>query len=219
MRLLGLLGSIPHMLILRAATYALAFTLGASVGNYHATKAALLERERTGAETMRKNHEILFAEFAKRNAELKAAIARARDADKAAYAVMAKGKADAEKGRREAEKRLAAVMGDNLKLKDAADGLRMVNELLASEDRPNPGCSMPPLVRNAIDNYIASINNHPDIGNPEAFAPGVSDGANSSLAPLTCGQLTSGMTAVLEHDAMVTALVLSWQQWATEALR
>jgi hypothetical protein len=219
LRLLGLFGSIPHKILIKVVVIAAVFAFGYVVGNDHATRAALIEREQAGADTMRENHQQLIGYYAGAMKELRLFRAQQAEADRAAYEIMERGKAAAVKGRRETERRLAAVAGENLKLKGTADELRRVNEVLASEARPDPGCVLSNGVRNALNSYIASINNHPDIGSPQAFPSGVPDGTDPSLEPLTCEQLAASMTDVLEANGMLTAWVLSFQQWVSEALR
>lgn len=196
--------------------YVIAFAFGGLIGNFHATKAALIEREELGAKTMAKNHEILFTEFKKQNTELKAAVAQARAADTAAYAVMQKGMADAERAGRVAERALNAALA---KEKETVDGLRNVNEILASEMRPNPGCVLSPGVRLSLNDYIDSINNRPNAGPPKAASTLLAPGSHSADQPLACADLAASVRDILEHDAMLTAWVLSWQAWSTEALK
>lgn len=204
MKLLGLLGSIPHMLILKAATYLLVLTLGLTIGNKWATEAALIERERVGADTMRENHTILFNEFKKQNEEFRAALDQQQGADNAAREILdARAKAD----RRALEKARAQIA----KLMEPKHDVALPS--------PDPGCVVHPSVRLALNDAIRSINSHPDIGYTEAAPSRVPDGTPAADTPLTCRELVGSMTDILAWGAGMIGLNLSWRSWAAEALK
>jgi hypothetical protein len=201
---MGLLRFVPTGLLTRVAIYGLVFLLGAAVGNSRATKQALQDEAHASANRMRENHLVLFDEFKKRNAEYKAHIEQQQGASNAAYEQMQSAKARSDRS-------LAVARAQIAKLTET--------KLDVPIPGPTPGCVLPPSVRQSLNAAIDSLNNRPDVGFAEAPPTRLPDGTSAGVAPLTCGELVGSVTDILEHDAMLTAWVLSWQRWAYEALR
>lgn len=200
----------------KIAIYGLTFLLGGAVGNYHATKAALERELQNSADRQRENHLVLFEEFRRRNAEYKAHIEQQIGADAAAYAMLTKGKAEAERAAQQARASLRIALGESEKLSEANDGLRKVNEILA--ERPvDPGCILPPSVRQALDAAADADPSH--AGDSEAAASrGPDDGAAAAQA-VTCRELARGYVELGEYGRMMRTWVLAWQAWARIALQ
>jgi hypothetical protein len=213
MRLLGLIGNLPHALFIKAAIYALVFTIGLSVGNSWSTKAALVREQQASADRQRENHRQLLEWTKNVERKLKAQAEQQHEADAEAFRVYQAGIVAASRAKQTAERALATERARALNLKETSDGLKRVNEILASEMSANPGCVLSSGVRIALNAAIASLNAHPTIGSPEGQAPGVPDGPDSPNSLLTCSDLASSVTDILEHDAMLTGWILSFQAW------
>lgn len=209
-RILSIFSFIPHGLVTKVALFVLVFSLGAAIGNRHATERALQRELQASADRQRENHKQLLAWKAETETKLKAEWEQERRADRIAHELYQRTIQETQAARNAA---LAALS----KERETTDGLRKVNEILASDvPQPSAGCVMPSSVRNAINDYIASINNHPTVVGPETFAPGVPDGPGPSDTVLTCAELASSVTDILEHNAMLTAWILSFQAWEVE---
>ena len=212
-RILGLAGSIPHALLLKGALIVLLCSISYASGNHHATQRALTRELQASADRQRENNRIMFEWKTKTEEKLKADFEQERRADQIAHELYQRTIADTAKARNAA---LAALA----KERETNDGLRKVNEILAADvPAPSTGCVMPSSVRNALNAYIASINNHPTVTSSEGITPGVSDGPDTSDSVLTCSELASSVTDILEHNAMLTAWILSFQAWEVEISR
>lgn len=208
----------PGAILTRLMVYALVFALGGAVGNSWATKRALERELQASADRMRENHLAFFEEFRRRNAEFKARMVQQQAADKAAYAVLEQGKAEAEQSAQRARASLRIALAESQKLKETTDGLRNVNDMLAAEARrPDPPCAVSGRVRLAIDTYIASINAS-IAGSPEAPAAKLPYGQDQA-PPVSCDQLARSVIDILQHDAELVARDQAWASWAREALR
>ena len=209
---MSLLRFFPTGLLTKLAVYGLVFTIGLSVGNSWATKAALERELQASANRQRENHEQLITWYAEKMKEIRVSREKQADADLSAYSVMEKGKVDAERGKRLAERKLAAIMAAiaaRPKPKEPTDVAPIVPV--------SPDCVLPDGVRLALNGYIASINSNAGLAATDpASGP---DGAAAANPPLTCEELAGSVTDILEHDANMIAQVLSWQQWAREVLK
>ena len=209
---MGLLRFVPTGLLTRAAIFGLVFALGLAVGNNWATERALLAREQIGAERQAKYHGELIQYYAGRMKELRLAREAQDNADRAAYAQMQADKARSDRALAAARAQLKTIeTAQQNKLAEVRDDVKALP--------PTPGCVLPPSVRQSLNAAIDSLNNRPDVGYSEAPPTRLPDGTSANIAPLTCGELVGSVTDILEHDAMLTAWVLSWQRWAYEALR
>lgn len=216
------LASIPQSLIMRVATHALCIFIGMAIANSWATRAALEVQADAASKREADVGAALIEQRKADNARLQKAHDDEMRAANAAYAVLEKGMEEAEESADRARAQLAAEFKKNEQLAENVDDLKMVNKMLAEEftvPEPTSGCNMPVGVRRAIDSYIASINNRPAFGGAEAPSAGVPFSPNPTDQILTCVQLADGLIETLDHDAMLTAWLLSWQQWAREALQ
>ena len=210
---MSLLRFFPTGILTKFAVFALVFLLGLAYGNSYATKAALQREFDNSARRMASNHEQLITWYAERMKALRLERAKQADADAAAYAMMQRDKARTDRA-------LALARADLQKLSTATQQkLAEVRNETAHDPAPNAGCILPPVLRQSLNGVIDSINSHPNAGYTEADPARLPDGTNSAIAPVTCLELIGSLTDVLEHDAMLTGWVLSWQQWANEALR
>lgn len=218
--LIGLLGKVPGALVTRLAIAGLLLSVGIGIGQHWANQAAIKIVNDVRAEEFRKaTWQLAKAqnEFTKRLEQERATQAAA---DAVAFKVYQDGIRAATNAAKRAENELANLRSDNLKLKDTTDGLKKVNEILASEIKPaDPGCVLSPGVRVALDDYIASINNHPTVGDSQAAPASLPYGSAAAAPILTCSDLAASVTDILEHDAMLTAWVLSFQAWEVEIAR
>jgi hypothetical protein len=218
MGLIGTLFAAP--LFRKLAIFVIVFCAGGIVGNNHATQRALTRELQASADRQRENHKQLLAWKAETESKLKADFEQERRADQIAIELYQRTIQSAAAAKAEAERGLAAITTENLNLKGANDGLKKVNEILAADvPAPSTGCVMPSSVRDALNAYIASINNHPTVTSSEGVTPGVSDGPDTSDSVLTCSELASSVTDILEHNAMLTAWILSFQAWEVEISR
>jgi hypothetical protein len=212
MRLLGLIGG-WQKLIVWAAIVGMAFTWGLYVGNKWETAAAIEREHQASADRQRENHKQLLAWTKETERKLKADFEQERRADQIAHELYQRTIRGTQAARNAA---LAALS----KERETNDGLRKVNEILAADvPPPSTGCVMPSSVRNALNAYIASINNHPTVSGSEGIAPGFSNGPDPTDTVLTCSELASSVTDILEHNAMLTAWILSFQAWEVEIAR
>lgn len=212
----------PAGLWMRLMGFALVFTVGLALGNHWATQRALERELQASADRQRENHQQLIAWYAGKMKELRLAREQQEGADAAAYAILQKGKADAERAAARARASLRAALAESQKLKETTDGLKAVNEMLAAELRPNdPGCVLSSGVRRTLDLASGAVDPADSGDHPEASPPSVPDGSRStsSDAALTCDELARGYVALSEHGRMLSAWVQSWQAWASEALR
>jgi hypothetical protein len=216
-RILGLFGAFPQGLAIKAAAIIIACAVSYGLGNHHATQRAmqkqLIEERQASADRQRENHKQLLAWKAETESKLKADFEQERRADQIAHELYQRTIRETQAARNAA---LAALS----KERETNDGLRKVNEILAADvPAPSTGCVMPSSVRNALNAYIASINNHPTVSGSEGIAPGVSLGPDPTDTVLTCSELASSVTDILEHNAMLTAWILSFQAWEVEIAR
>ncbi len=220
MRLLGFLGAFPQKFIVWAAIIGMAFTLGMYTGNRNATERALTRELQASADRQRENHRQLLAWTKETERKLKADAEQQRAADKAAYDVLVNGKANSDRIAQQARAALAKARDEQKTLEIVQQNkLAEVRNELANQGPSDPGCVLSSGVRNALNSAIASINAHPVIGDTAPHAPGVPDGAYSSTTVLPCSELAAGVVNILEHDAMLTAWILSFQAWEMEIAR
>lgn len=204
---------LPSMLFLKFAIVGLLMAVSYGAGNLHTTERLLREREETGARTMAKNHKEIIAWYAGKMKELRLARDQEAKADAAAYETMQKSNARAVRA-------LAIARADLQKLATTTQQkLAEVRNETANDPAPSAGCILPPSLRQSLNGVIDSINSHPNAGYSEANPARLPDGTDSAIAPVTCLELIGSLTDVLEHDAMLTGWVLSFQQWVSEALR
>lgn len=206
-----LLSIMPTGLLTKAAIYALVFVLGAALGNHWATERALQRELQASADRQRENHQQLIGWYAEKMKELRLAREQQADADAAAYAALQKGRAEAEQAAQRARSSLRTALNENQSLKEANDALKAIPR--------DPGCIMPPGVRQSINNYIASINSAPAIGNPISPSTGMALGPPAADSVLSCRELASSVIDILNHDAAMIAEIMSWRAWSAEALK
>lgn len=205
-------------ILTRLTIYALVFALGGAVGNGWATKRALERELQASADRQRENHLVLFEEFRRRNAEYKAHIEQQIGADAAAYAVLEKGKADAEAAAKQARASLRIALGENQKLTENVDDLKVVNSLLAASP-PDPGCVLPVGVRQSINGYIARLNSSPAVGGAQAASAGASQSPPGADQILTCRELANSVIDILQTAGGYIARDESWREWSDKALK
>jgi hypothetical protein len=209
---MNLLRFIPAGIGPRLAVWGFVFSLGLYFGNSWATERWINQREQAGAVTMAKNHNEMIVFYAGKMKELRLAREQLAEADAAAYAAMAKSKEDTARALALTRAQLKTLeTAQQNKLAEVRDDVKALP--------PTPGCVLPPSVRQSLNAAIDSLNNRPDVGFAEAPPTRLPDGTSSAVAPVTCAELVGSVTDILEHDAMLTAWVLSWQRWAYEALR
>jgi len=221
---MNLLRFIPAGIGPRLAVLGLAFVIGLRLGNHWATERAIereqrasvaaLEREKqASADRQRENHKQLLAWTKDVERKLKTDAAQKQAADKAAYDVLASGKASSDRAlaRARSELKTLEVVQQNK--------LAEVRNDLASQGPSDPGCVLSSGVRNALNSAIASINAHPTIGDTEGQGPRILNGPDTSDTVLTCDELAASVIDILEHDAMLTAWILSFQAWEVEISR
>jgi len=218
---IGLVGKTPHSLLIKAATYLVAFAIGLGLGNYYATKRAM-DAQRADLLKYASDREAAVGEAygaAQRAFQDRLKVEREREieADRASHETFQAGIVAAAKAKANAEQRLSLAFADFRKQGEIVDGLKEVNKLLADQVPTDPGCVLPAGVRRALDAASGAGDSASD-GNSEAPSPGVSDGPNPSATVLTCEQLARGYVNLSEHDRMLVAWVLAWQRWAYEAL-
>ncbi len=202
----------PANIIPRLALWGFIFTLGLLVGNRWETAAAIEREHQASADRQRENHQLLIAWTKDVERKLKTEAAQQHAADMAAAESWAKGKANSDAALFRARAQLKTLeTAQQQKLAEVRDETKALP--------PAPGCVLPPSLRQSLNAAIGSLNNRPDVGYSEAPPTRLPDGTSSTVAPVTCGELVGSMTDILEHDAMLTAWVLSWQRWAYEALK
>lgn len=212
-RIFSIFSSVPHALLIKVAIFVLVGGLGYAWGNHHATERALQRELQASADRQRENHKQLIAWKVETEAKLKSEWAQERRADQVAHELY-------QRTIRETEAARNAALSALAKERETNNGLRKVNEILATDvPSPSAGCVMPPSVRDAIDAYIASINNHPTVTGSAGITPGLLNGPYPSNTVLTCAELASSVTDILEHNAMLTAWILSFQAWEVEISR
>lgn len=203
---------IPHRWLIKGATYALAVMLGLYWGSHMENVRIQKEERAASAIRQAKNHEEMIVWYRDRMKEIRLAHDQEQRADQLAheaYENLLKTGTDAIKG---ARTQLSTMKG-------TIDGLRKANEQMAADFVPNPGCVLPPSMRDKINSAIASINNHPAIRRPEAIAAAPVNGPDTTSAVLTCGELTDSVIDLLEHDVEVMSRYNSLQIWVNEVVK
>jgi len=209
-------------ILTKIAVYGLIFALGGAMGSAWTTQRAMDRREREGNQRMVEYHGQIVTYYAERMKEIRRAREQQTAADKAAYAVLEQGKAQSDQAADRARASLRIALGEKQKLEMTNEGLKAVAEIQATEARkrpPDPGCSMPPGVRQSIDTYIASLNASPNVGGPEASAPGASSRSAGEDPPLTCVELADSVIDILQVAGGYISRDASWRSWVSEALR
>jgi hypothetical protein len=216
--MMGLISRLfPAGLWMRLMVYALVFTLGLACGNGWATKRALERELQASADRQRENHLVLFEEFRRRNAEYKAHIEQQIGADAAAYAMLTKGKAEAERAAQQALASLRIALSEAMKQKETNDGIRKVNDLLAAEARaPDPLCLLDGRVRSILD-YASGATDTPGPGIAEAASASIPVAASEEGAAaangLTCDQLARGYVDLASWGREGWSLYRAWQEY------
>lgn len=200
----------------------LAFSIGLVIGNYQATQRALERELDASARRMASNHEYLVGYYGKQMKDLRMAREQNAAADRAAYAILERGRAEAAQSAEQARASLRAALNAKQKLEVTNDGLRNVNEMLATEARanpPDPGCVMPPGVRQSVNDYIARLNASPNIGTPASPATGLPLGPPGANTILACRELAASVIDILQVAGGYIARDASWRAWSAEALK
>lgn len=199
---------------------AVAFFAGAALGNFYATQRAVGAATTATLNYAAQREAAVGKALIDAQKQFKARVEREREqeqqAQQTAYNLFQDGMEEAAEGRATAERKLSAEFEKTKQLTENRDALLMVNKMLAEEfpvPEPPRGCVFSSGVRNAINAYIESINNRSAVGDSPPTGSSVPDGSNSASAVLECERLAYFVTEILEHDALLTAWLLSFQEW------
>src|SRR5262245_26602875 len=139
LRALSMLGSIPHSLIIKAATYGLVFWVGLGFGQYWATERELVREQERGAQREAAVGKAVFTAFKESNAKAEQRRSVERSAEKASYNLLADAMAEAMKDLEATEEKLETEVTKTANLKGQTDGLLKVQGILVDDmSKPAP---------------------------------------------------------------------------------
>lgn len=221
-RLLAKLPAIPGGVLTKLAIYGLVYVLGMANGQLLENRRLVEKEHQASADRQRENHRQLLAWKAETETKLKSDYEQERRADQIAHELYQRTIRAATAAKSDAERRLAALSADNLKLTETTDGLRKVNEILAIEARaspPDPGCIMAPRVRDLLDTAIERVNRSSATGGDASGPAPIPVRPYTTPPLLTCRQLQRGILNVLEDYAELQARIVGGTAWEVEIAR
>lgn len=219
MGLLSRVASIPHSFVVQGVIGFALLSIGFGVGNTYATRQVVEVVLDDAAKQQAAQGQALIVANKEQEAKAEAQREKERNAEHVAYKLLEEGMAEAEKGREDAEQKLAHEFTKTKQLAESNDGLRIVNEMLAAPEPPAP-CVVPAGVRDQINAYIARANRDLAARAAEAGTSGVLESpAASNSVPLSCEDALRRVLAIVEHDANSMIGRLAWEAWAREVLK